>query len=43
MDNSLLVLVERLVLGEHRVVAVLGVSGLLLGGWSTTLVLIHQT
>lgn len=29
----------RLVQGEHRVVAVLGVSGLLLGGWSTTLVL----
>lgn len=27
MNNSLLVLVERLVLGEHRVVAVLGASG----------------
>lgn len=33
MDNSLLVLVERLLLGEQRVVAVLGASGLLLGGW----------
>lgn len=43
MDNSLLVLVDRLVLGEHRVGQCWEFLGCFWGGWSTNLLLIHQT